>query len=133
MLRCEYTWPATPEHVRDARLRVAELAVRAGAPGAVLDGVRLAVTEAVSNAVVHGYRGATPGPVTVVAEVDDDHLRVIVRDDGCGPGSRADSPGAGLGLPLIAEVAETVSVSTGQDGHGTVLAMTFELPVVVTG
>ena len=133
MLRCEYTWPATPEHVRDARTRVAELAARAGAPTALLEGVRLAVTEAVANVVVHGYRGGQPGPVTVVAEAEEDHLRVTVRDDGCGLGPRTDSPGAGLGLPLIAEVAESVSVCTGQDGRGTVLSMTFEMPVAVAG
>jgi serine/threonine-protein kinase RsbW len=133
MLRCEYTWPATPEHVRDARTRVAELASRAGASLALLDRVRLAVTEAVSNVVVHGYRGSAPGPVTVVAEAQDDQLRVVVRDDGRGIGSRPDSRGAGLGLPLIAEVAESVSFCTGQDGRGTVLAMTFALPVAVAG
>jgi serine/threonine-protein kinase RsbW/stage II sporulation protein AB (anti-sigma F factor) len=133
MLRCEHTWPATPEHVRDARARVAELASRAGAPRALLDGVRIAVSEAVSNAVVHGYRGRVPGPVTVVAEAQDSSLRVIVRDDGWGLGPRTDSPGAGLGLPLIAEVAESVSVGTGQDGQGTVLSMTFVLPMALAG
>jgi anti-sigma regulatory factor (Ser/Thr protein kinase) len=133
VLRCEYTWPATPEHVRDARTRVAELARRAGVPQAQLDGVRLAVTEAVSNAVVHGYRGRAPGAVTVTAEAEDSELRVVVRDDGCGLRARTDSPGAGLGLPLIAEVAESVSVCSGRDGHGTVLRMTFELPLAVAG
>jgi stage II sporulation protein AB (anti-sigma F factor) len=133
VLRCEYTWPATPEHVRDARTRVAELATRAGAPRAQLDGVRLAVTEAVSNAVVHGYRDRAPGAVTVTAEAEDSELRVVVRDDGCGLRSRSDSPGAGLGLPLIAEIAESVSVCTGQDGRGTVLRMTFELPMALAG
>src|SRR3954467_6782201 len=103
MLRCEHTWPATPDHVKDARTCVAALARRAGAPTATLDGVRLAVSEAVSNAVVHGYRGRAPGAVTVAAEAEDHELRVTVSDEGCGPAPRADSPGAGLGLPLIAQ------------------------------
>jgi serine/threonine-protein kinase RsbW len=133
MLRCEYTWPATPEHVRDARARVADLARRAGAPTATLDGVRLAVSEAVSNVVVHGYPGRMPGDVTVAAEAEDHELRVLVRDEGCGLGARDDSPGAGLGLPLIAEMAETVSVSPGRDGRGTELCMTFELPLALVG
>lgn len=128
MLRCEYTWPATAEHVRDARTCIAALAQRAGAPTTTLDGVRLAVSEAVSNVVVHGYRGSEPGAVTVAAEAQDDELRVTVADKGWGLAPRADSPGAGLGLPLIAEVTESMSVSSGPDGHGTVLCMTFELP-----
>jgi serine/threonine-protein kinase RsbW len=131
VLRCEYTWPATPEHVRDARACVADLARRAGVPAAGLDGIRLAVSEAVSNVVVHGYRGLPLGEVTVAAEAGGDHLRVVVSDDGVGLSPRADSPGAGMGLPLIAEVAESVSVSPGRDGHGTVLRMSFELPLAV--
>ena len=131
-MRCEHTWPAVPEHVRDARACVAQLACEAGASAELLEGVRLAVSEAVSNVVVHGYRDGTPGPVTVAAEAGDEHLWVTVSDDGVGIAPRADSPGAGLGLPLIAQVAESVSVSCGRAGHGTVLSMTFELPQAVT-
>jgi anti-sigma regulatory factor (Ser/Thr protein kinase) len=127
MQRCEYTWPATPEHVRDARTRVAELAEQAGAPTDTLDGVRLAVSEAVANAIMHGYRNGLRGKVTVVAEADDRYLKVVVRDEGCGMRPRANSPGAGLGLPLIAEVAESVSVAPGREGRGTELCMTFGL------
>jgi serine/threonine-protein kinase RsbW/stage II sporulation protein AB (anti-sigma F factor) len=133
VLRCEYTWPATPEHVRDARACVAELARRAGAPGSTLEGVRLAVSEAVSNAVVHGYRDCAPGAVTVTAEAFGPRLKVIIADEGCGPAPRTDSPGAGLGLPLIAEVTESMEVSKGQGGQGTVVRMTFELPVALAG
>jgi anti-sigma regulatory factor (Ser/Thr protein kinase) len=127
MQRCEYTWPAAPEHVRDARSRVAELAERAGAPTDTLDSVRLAVSEAVANAIVHGYRNGLRGDVTVVAEADERHLKVMVRDEGCGMRPRADSAGAGLGLPLIAKVAESVSLSPGREGRGTELCMTFGL------
>jgi serine/threonine-protein kinase RsbW len=133
MLRCQYTWPATPEHVGDARSRVADLAQRAGAPTHMLDSVRLAVSEAVSNVVVHGYRDTAPGDVTVTAEAEDHEFRVVVSDEGCGLTPRTDSPGAGLGFPLIAEVAESMSASRGRDGHGTILRMTFELPFVRTG
>jgi serine/threonine-protein kinase RsbW/stage II sporulation protein AB (anti-sigma F factor) len=125
--RCEYTWPATPEHVRDARSRVTELAQRAGAPSDTLDSVRLAVSEAVGNAILHGYRNGLRGQVTVVAEADEQRLKVVVRDEGCGMRPRPDSPGAGLGLPLIAEVAQSVSVSPGTEGRGTELCMTFGL------
>jgi serine/threonine-protein kinase RsbW/stage II sporulation protein AB (anti-sigma F factor) len=133
VLRCENTWPATPEHVSDARACVADLAIRAGVPEATVDGVRLAVSEAVSNVVVHGYRGRRVGDVTVTAEAEDDHLRVVVRDEGCGLAPRSDSPGAGLGLPLIAKVAESISVSPGRDGRGTVVCMTFDVHQAVAG
>jgi stage II sporulation protein AB (anti-sigma F factor) len=130
VLRSENTWPATPEHVGDARHSVAAFAARAGARRPVLDGVRLAVSEAVANAVVHGYRGTGDGCFTVIAEADDDgHLIVTVTDHGQGLSPRHDSPGAGLGLPLISEVADLVRLAPAENGRGTVVSMKFELPV----
>jgi len=93
----------------------------------VLDAVRLAVSEAVSNVVVHSYRDAERhGEFTISIEGENDVLHVIVRDHGCGMQPRADSPGAGLGLPLIASLADSFSVVVPPDG-GTELSMTFPL------
>ena len=124
--RCEQSWPASPEHVGAARKVVSAAARRAGADDPVLDAVRLAVSEAVSNVIVHGYRESGNGAFTVAIEWEDDELRVSVRDDGCGMQPRADSPGAGLGLPLIANLAETFSVIA-PPGGGTEVNMTFAL------
>jgi stage II sporulation protein AB (anti-sigma F factor) len=107
---------------------VTDLLALAGVPAGTLARIRLAVSEAVANAVLHGYRGRPAGDVTLVAEAAESQVNVVVRDDGCGMIPRTDSPGAGLGLPLIAEIAESVSVTAGRDGRGTELRMTFELP-----
>jgi serine/threonine-protein kinase RsbW len=131
VIHCEHTWPATPDHVGDARACAAALAGRAGAPPAAIAGVRLAVSEAVTNVVLHGYRDGACGPVTLRAEAEDQCFSVVISDEGCGLSPRSDSPGAGLGLPLIAEVSDSMTVSAGQDGRGTVLRMTFDLPVAV--
>jgi serine/threonine-protein kinase RsbW len=98
----------------------------------VLDAVRLAVSEAVSNVIVHGYRERGNGAFTVAIEWEGEHLRVTVRDEGCGMQPRMDSPGAGLGLPLIANLAETFSV-TAPPGGGTEVCMTFPLRMFTTG
>lgn len=89
--------------------------------------MRLAVSEAVSNVIVHGYR-QTPesGNFTVSVEWDLDLLWVTVRDHGCGMQPRMDSPGAGLGLPLIANVTDSFSVTDLPEG-GTEVCMTFPL------
>ena len=133
MPRCKQTWPATAEHVFAARACVTEFASRLGASNTVVESVRLAVSEAVSNVVVHGYRDGPAGPVTVSAEAEDGELVVIVLDEGTGLSPRADSPGVGLGLPLIAEVTGSLSVRPGDGGRGTELRMTFDIPFAGAG
>jgi anti-sigma regulatory factor (Ser/Thr protein kinase) len=133
MARCERRFPARPEHVSAARRDVLELARGTGLPAATLDAVRLAVSEAVSNAVVHGYRGDDEGDVTVIAETRDSQLKVLVCDEGCGMSPHFGAAGAGLGLPLIAGLTDTMSIGPAGGGRGTVLCMTFRLPIAVAG
>jgi stage II sporulation protein AB (anti-sigma F factor) len=130
MARGERTYPASAEQVSAARTDVIELARRSGVPEGELDGVRLAVSEAMSNAVVHGHRDGRPGEITVMAEASDHEFRVEVADGGCGMSPHLGSPGAGLGLPLIAELTDSMSIRPA-GGGGTVLCMTFALPVPV--
>ena len=103
-----------------------DAALRAGAQERVREAARLAVSEAVSNVVVHSYRDTDDGDFTLRVEWDGGELKVIVRDEGCGMTPRTDSPGAGLGLPLIATLAESFSV-TAPPGGGTEVCMTFPL------
>lgn len=106
---------------------MADYARDAGAGPNTLFGIELAVSEACTNAVVHGYADGPPETFTVVAESQDDELRVIVRDRGRGMVPRPDSPGLGLGLPLISQMAERVEVRAPPDGNGVELCMIFPL------
>jgi anti-sigma regulatory factor (Ser/Thr protein kinase) len=68
---------AVPENVARVREAIAEYAAQVG----VVDiwAVALAVSEAVTNSVIHAYRDATPGTVRVAAEhPPDDGLIVTV-------------------------------------------------------
>lgn len=122
----EHTWPARPEHVADARRAVAHFARAAGAPERRLQALRLAVSEACANVVMHAG-GAQPHTFTVTVGQPDEVVEVKVRDRGHGMRARNDSPGAGLGLGIIAELADDVEVRTPPDGIGTELRMQFQL------
>jgi anti-sigma regulatory factor (Ser/Thr protein kinase) len=70
--------------------------------------IRLAVTEACANAVLHAYSAGEPGTVHVAAEVSADTLVVAVRDYGRGiPDSHS---GQGVGMGLMRSLADTLEV-----------------------
>jgi serine/threonine-protein kinase RsbW/stage II sporulation protein AB (anti-sigma F factor) len=109
-----WTVVATADQVAVLRSAVTAYAQAVGVAAQRLGDVRLAVSEAATNAVLHAYRGRAPGEIRVDASVlEDGTLTIIVEDDGFGPLPRTDSPGLGLGLPTIASVADAVELSAG--------------------
>lgn len=117
------SYPAVPDSVPRARRSVVDLASDAGATPEKLDAIRLATSEALTNAVVHAYAGA-PGKVHVSAALRDGELSVSVADDGRGLAPRVDRRGMGLGLALIAEAADEVAILK-RPGGGTEVQMRF--------
>jgi anti-sigma regulatory factor (Ser/Thr protein kinase) len=95
-------------------------------PESKLADIRLAVTEACANVVVHAYPNGEEGPMEVLASMCEGELTVLVRDWGGGVRPRSDSPGLGLGLSLIAALAETVQIGHDEEEH-TEVRMTFAL------
>ena len=99
-----------------------------GLDGERLADVALAVSEACTNVVIHAYRDrAATGAISVGMAVERSRLLVHVGDDGTGMRPRTDSPGLGLGLPIIASVTDGFAVEPGAHG-GTELCMRFNLP-----
>jgi anti-sigma regulatory factor (Ser/Thr protein kinase) len=117
-------FPARADQVAPARREVVAYAREHGA--ADPDAIALAVSEAVTNAVVHAYIDApAPGEVEVIAKRHPDNgLEVDVCDDGRGMMPRRDSPGIGVGLPLVAKLTERFRVET-RPGGGTAVSMFF--------
>lgn len=120
----EHDWPAVPANVGAARNAVLDHLEEAGLDPEVREDVRLALSEAVTNAVVHAFVGTDPGRIRVRADEADDGVRIVVEDDGRGMQPRTDSPGMGLGMPLIANVSLRFDVHTAP-GQGTQLCMWF--------
>lgn len=127
LVRAMRSWsaPAIPEMVARLRREIAGFAVDAGVGDPPLADVKLAVSEALSNVVLHSYRDeAEPGTVEVDAEIGEDQFRVVIADRGSGMHPRVDSPGAGLGLPIMAKVAGGFEVRS-REPRGTELRLCF--------
>jgi serine/threonine-protein kinase RsbW len=119
------TYEAKPSSVAAARAAVADFAAEAGASDAQLDNVRLATSEAVTNAVLHAYRGG-PGQIQVTAALAGRELWILVADEGGGMQPRADRPGLGLGLGLISQVCDEMAIVPRSSG-GTEVRILFKL------
>lgn len=115
--------PATPESVAVARRATSRYAADIGADA---EAVAVAVSETVTNAVMHAYRNIEQGTVEVRTDRNGDHMVVIVSDEGNGMGPNPDSPGLGFGLAMISSLADEVGIESGEE-RGTRLRLRFRL------
>ncbi len=109
-----------PSSIKLARDAVSDLAERVGASAR---DVKLAVSEAVTNAVVHAFRGREPGWISVKAHMNRGMLLVVVADNGIGMVPNPDSAGLGMGISLITQLAHDVHIDS--DAEGVKLSMSF--------
>ena len=97
-----------------------------------LDDVKTAVSEAVTNAVIHAYQGKD-GIIYIEASVEGDELTVIVRDKGVGirdvkqamePMFTSDTTGerSGMGFSFMEAFMDEVRVESAPD-EGTTVTM----------
>ncbi|MEG2349066.1 MAG: anti-sigma F factor [Hungatella sp.] len=97
-----------------------------------LDDVKTAVSEAVTNAIIHGYQGQR-GIVYLEAQIEAQELTVIVRDLGVGildikkamePMYTSDPTGerSGMGFSFMEAFMDEVEVQS-ESGAGTVIMM----------
>jgi serine/threonine-protein kinase RsbW len=120
------SYPATPDAVPLARQAVTAIAAAAGVAGDRLDDIRLAVSEALTNVVVHAYGRGEAGWLHVTAAVASDELWVLIGDDGRGLHAGSSSRGLGIGLSLISGLSDDFSIVTRASG-GTEVQMRFDL------
>jgi serine/threonine-protein kinase RsbW len=117
--------PARPEGVGVVRQALAGLADALDFDPTVLADMKMAVTEACTNVVVHAYDDE--GMLEVEMLAGEEGLTIVVRDHGSGiqpRPARHGAPALGLGLPLIAALSDSFELR-GSTGMGTEVRMTF--------
>jgi anti-sigma regulatory factor (Ser/Thr protein kinase) len=119
------TMPARAEGVGVVRQALTGVADALDFDASVLADMKMAVTEACTNVVVHAYEDE--GMLEVEMLAGDEGLTIVVRDHGAGiqpRPARHGAPALGLGLPLIAALSDAFELS-GASGSGTEVRMTF--------
>ena len=115
--------PAKAEYITLVRLALSGLSRLRPLSEEALGDLKLAVTEACTNSVRHGYAGRE-GTVDIVYELQPDRLVVEVADDGPGFDAAGDRPSnenlaeGGLGIAIIRAVSDEFEAGARTDGHG---------------
>jgi PAS domain S-box-containing protein len=121
---------AEPTVVAELRHGVADFALAHGADQDAVNNMMLAVSEAVTNAIIHAFVGRERGRVGITAEAGEGCVLVRVLDDGRGMTPHPESPGLGLGLTMMASMATRCDIREGPSGVGTEVRLAFDAPGV---
>lgn len=136
----EMRLPAKPEYVGVVRLSVSGIANRMGFSYEEIEDLKVAISEAMTNATTHAYDADEDGEVTIGFGVYPDRLEVMVADRGgsfdleevkkdIGPYRQnekiEDLREGGFGLFLIDALMDKVEIS---NNYGVIVLMTKELP-----
>lgn len=128
-----------PENESFARVAVSAFAVQLNPTLDILADIKTAVSEAVTNAIVHGYQG-TAGMVDVEAKMHGNGLlQLIVSDKGCGIDdvemamqpfftTQPEKERSGMGFSVMQTFMDRVEVHS-QPGEGTKVLMEKKLIV----
>jgi serine/threonine-protein kinase RsbW len=118
------TIPAKPEYITLVRLALSGLSRLRPLSEETLGDLKLAVTEACTNSVRHGYREGGEGTVEILYELRPDRFVVEVADDGPGFEPSGDRPTderlaeGGLGIAIIKAVSDEFESGKRSDGRG---------------
>lgn len=115
--KSEFT--AISENVGIARIVAAAFAAQLDFTLGTLDEIKVAVSEAVSNAVIHGYGNSGEGMVFMTLRLLEGAVEIIVADEGCGiadieqarqPAFSSDPERMGLGFVFMESFMDQLEV-----------------------
>lgn len=130
----ELTFSAIAENEVLSRMVISAFLVRVNPTMSLISEVRTAVSEAVTNAIVHAYHERDTGKVVLRAALEEDRVIIEVEDFGCGIEnieramtpfytSQPEKERSGMGFSLMQSFMDGITV-TSQPGKGTRVTMT---------
>lgn len=127
---------AKEENVAIARLTAALFGGNLGFSFSDMEELKVAVSEAVSNAIIHGYNGDESQTVEMILSADSSELTVRIKDSGVGiadikkamePTFSSVSDRLGLGFVFMSSFTDSLAVDSAPR-QGTSVTMIKKLP-----
>ncbi|MGI5901996.1 MAG: anti-sigma F factor [Desulfitobacteriia bacterium] len=79
-----FTFSSLPENVMLSRMLASALGTQLDLPINELEELKVAISEAVSNAIIHGYKNDPEKYVTLELEASPENIIIKISDTGCG-------------------------------------------------
>lgn len=129
----ELRFPSIAENEALARMAVSALLIPLNPSMSFVSEIRTAVSEAVTNAVVHAYGGRRDGLIVLRASINEEKLKIDVEDYGCGITdiqqamqpfftTQPEKERTGMGFSLMQSFMDGISVIS-SPGSGTLVSM----------
>ncbi|NMA69185.1 MAG: anti-sigma F factor [Desulfitobacterium sp.] len=131
----ELTFTSLPGNVGIARMLIASVAAQLDLALSDIEELKVVISEAVSNSIIHGYKNKEDMPITLRIEYDEKKLKILVRDQGCGipdieqamqPAYSTDPERMGLGFVFMQSFMDDLQVESTVN-EGTTVIMVKEL------
>jgi stage II sporulation protein AB (anti-sigma F factor) len=129
------TFSSIAENVGIARLLIASVGGQLDLSLNDIEELKVAISEAVSNAIIHGYQSNPNHIVYIDLDITVDKLKIIVKDEGCGildvaqamqPAFSTDPERMGLGFVFMQSFMDELQVDSVLE-VGTTVTMTKHL------
>ncbi len=126
--RFQITLAAELESLRQFRDFIADCCAKFQVPESTVFELKLAVDEACTNIITHGYKGMDPGSIILSFRIEPDRILVSLTDFGHvfepaeapKPDVEAaleDRPLGGMGLYLIYKMMDNIDYQASEDGN----------------
>ena len=117
-----------------ARTCIAAFCIEANPSLSELNDVKTAVSEAVTNSIVHGYEGNVEGKITIAAGMIKNEVYISIIDNGKGIEnieeakkpfftSKPEQERSGMGFTVMETFMDTLLVKPNDNGKGLVVQM----------
>lgn len=132
------TFPANSLNESFARSVISAFSAQLDPTAGEIGEIKTAVSEAVTNCIVHGYRGRANGTIELIGRIlEDNVLYIKIRDKGCGIKdvkqameplytSAPEEERAGLGFAVMESFMDKITVRSAPD-KGTSVIMTRKI------
>jgi stage II sporulation protein AB (anti-sigma F factor) len=133
----ELRFLARSENESFARVTVASFISQLDPTVDELTDIKTVVSEAVTNAIIHGYQDNEEGMIYVKAELHKNEVTIMIQDDGKGIEdidlarqplytSKPEMERSGMGFTIMENFMDSVEIATGK-GKGTTIKLVKKL------